>query len=54
MEPKWIEQRKLTTSTSRAVQGNLEMFVEILTVTEARKTPPKRIAPPTPKEYELR
>ena len=59
--PKWsqmklkpIESRSLWTDVSRSPQGKLEMFVEILTPEEAMKSPPKNIAPPPPKPFELR
>lgn len=54
MDPKLIELRTLWTDVSRCPQGRLEMFVEVLTPEEAARIPPKNIAPPQPKPFELR
>lgn len=54
MNPKPIEYRNLWTDTSRAVQGKLEMFLEVLTEKEAARLPIKNIAPPPPKPFEMR
>jgi hypothetical protein len=49
-----IEFRTLWTSTSSNPQGQLKLWIDILTPEEARKNPPEPIAPPTPIQYELR
>eukprot|EP01006_Ploeotia_vitrea_P043964 TRINITY_DN66795_c5_g1_i1.p1 TRINITY_DN66795_c5_g1~~TRINITY_DN66795_c5_g1_i1.p1 ORF type:complete len:1371 (-),score=823.25 TRINITY_DN66795_c5_g1_i1:1409-5521(-) len=54
MDPKPIEFRTLWTDVSKSPQGKLEMFVEILSKSDAKRTPPRVIAPPPPKEFELR
>jgi C2 domain len=54
MEPKWIEQRTLWTDSSRSAQGKLEMFIEVMTAKEAKRTPLKDIAPPSAVPHEFR
>jgi len=54
MKFKPIEYRTLWNPSSSNPQGQLSMWVDILTLDEAKLNPPENCAPPPPREYELR
>jgi len=54
MEFKPIELRPLFHPKSRIGQGNLEMWIDIMTTDQARNTPVENIQPPQPKTWQLR
>jgi hypothetical protein len=54
LKPKPLERRTLKNLTSRASQGKIELWVEILTPQEAKVSPLLDLKPPNPLEYELR
>eukprot|EP00698_Gefionella_okellyi_P008992 TRINITY_DN2257_c0_g1_i2.p1 TRINITY_DN2257_c0_g1~~TRINITY_DN2257_c0_g1_i2.p1 ORF type:complete len:1294 (-),score=282.18 TRINITY_DN2257_c0_g1_i2:252-4133(-) len=54
LSPKPKEWRTLWSPLASTSQGQIEMWVEILTVDEAARTPPFPITPPRPEKYELR
>jgi len=54
LKQKPIEYRPLWTPSSSAPQGQLKMWLDILTPEEARSTPQENIAPPAPLQFELR
>jgi hypothetical protein len=39
---------------SRRTQGNLELWLEVLTVADASAIPPLPLSPPQPEKWELR
>eukprot|EP00027_Filamoeba_sp_ATCC50430_P012373 CAMPEP_0168566368 /NCGR_PEP_ID=MMETSP0413-20121227/14383_1 /TAXON_ID=136452 /ORGANISM="Filamoeba nolandi, Strain NC-AS-23-1" /LENGTH=1321 /DNA_ID=CAMNT_0008598385 /DNA_START=51 /DNA_END=4013 /DNA_ORIENTATION=- len=49
-----IEYRTLWNPSSSNPQGQVKMWVDILSLDEARRTPPENIAPPAPMACELR
>jgi hypothetical protein len=49
-----LERRTLHNPTSSAAQGKLDIWVELLTLAEAKKTPLLNIKPPPPIPHELR
>jgi len=49
-----IEYRTLWSPSSSNPQGQLKMWVDIMTPEEAKSNPPENIAPPSPITYELR
>ncbi|TYZ61881.1 hypothetical protein PybrP1_005152 [[Pythium] brassicae (nom. inval.)] len=49
-----IEYRHLYTPTRSTSQGVVQLWVDILTAQQAAVVPPVRIAPPTPKAFEVR
>jgi len=53
-EFKPIEFRTLWNPSSTNPQGQVKLWVDILTPDQAKNNPPEPIAPPTPLEYELR
>jgi hypothetical protein len=54
MKFKPIEYRTLWTPSSSNPQGQLKLWVDIMTPDEAKKNPPEPISPPAPINYELR
>eukprot|EP01129_Flabellula_baltica_P011560 TRINITY_DN5091_c0_g1_i1.p1 TRINITY_DN5091_c0_g1~~TRINITY_DN5091_c0_g1_i1.p1 ORF type:complete len:1232 (-),score=264.76 TRINITY_DN5091_c0_g1_i1:19-3714(-) len=54
MELKPIELRRLYHPNSKVPQGSLEMWIDIMTPSEARKSPVVNIEPPRPKQWQLR
>jgi len=54
LEYKSIEFRSLWTASSSSPQGQLKLWVDILTPEEASKTPMEDISPPLPLGYEMR
>jgi len=51
---KSIEYRTLWNPSSTNPQGQLKIWIDIMTMEEASKNPPENISPPLPLEYELR
>jgi len=49
-----MEFRTLWNPSSSNPQGQIKMWVDIMTQDEAKKNPPENIAPPVPIDYELR
>lgn len=54
MDPKPLERRTLHCPTSSAPQGKLEVWVELVTMDQARDRPLLDIKPPPPLEFDLR
>eukprot|EP01119_Soliformovum_irregulare_P020127 TRINITY_DN648_c0_g1_i1.p1 TRINITY_DN648_c0_g1~~TRINITY_DN648_c0_g1_i1.p1 ORF type:complete len:1282 (+),score=464.21 TRINITY_DN648_c0_g1_i1:141-3986(+) len=54
LEYKSIEYRSLWTSSSSSPQGQLKLWVDIMTPEQAAKSPKEDISPPLPMGYEMR
>lgn len=54
LDQKPMEYRTLWSPSSSNAQGQIKLWIDILTAEEARKIPPENIAPPSPMECELR
>jgi hypothetical protein len=49
-----LERRLLWSPTASAPQGSLVMWMDVLSLEDAKKHPPRNITPPAPEEWELR
>jgi hypothetical protein len=54
MKKKPIEYRTLWNPSSTNPQGQLKLWIDILTKEEAQNNPPEPISPPVPLDFELR
>jgi hypothetical protein len=54
LKKKPVEWRTLHSPTSKVSQGKLQLWVDILTASDAKRNPIEHIKPPSPLEFELR
>ncbi len=54
MECDWLFCRTLWNESSSNPQGQIKLWVDVLTQQEAQNKPVENIAPPLPVQYELR